>query len=219
MKNPARRADSGFTLIEIMLAVLILGLVLAMLAGSFNAVAHSKNRFEDQLNIDHEGRTLLWAISNELRDAVQTSLFPSHVILLGDGQIRGGRPLDRLTVSTLDLAGTPSLDGFGAEQVVLYSYEPNPSHPGWYLLLRSMHSALLTQPGQSGRIVLADNLLSLHLRYFDGANWKESWDSSSVPQGRQLPLAVSSDLVLAGGEGRRAYYSTQVSLPMAVLQW
>jgi len=211
--------DEGFTLIEMMLAVMILGVILAMLAGSFSVVAHSKARFESQLNVDHEGRTLLWAISNELRDSVQTTLFPSHVLLMGQGQIRNGLPLDNMTVSTIDLSHTPSFDGFGAEISVIYSYEPNPDHTGWFLLTRAMQSGLLTRPGTPHSVIIADNLLSLHIRYFDGNIWNESWDSSTLPSGHQLPLAVSIDLSVAGNDGRPSNFATQVTLPMAYEDW
>jgi prepilin-type N-terminal cleavage/methylation domain-containing protein len=213
------KSSLGFTLIEIMLAVTILGVILAMLAGSFNAVAHSKTRFESELYVDHEGRALLWAISSELRDAVQTTLFPSHVLLLGRGQIRNGRPMDSITISTFDLSHTPSFDGFGAELNVIYSFQPNQDHRGWYLLTRAAQSGLLTRPGAPQAVTIADNLLSLHIRYFDGNNWDESWDSSTLPSGHQLPLAVSIDLSIAGDHGRPADFATQVSLPMAFVDW
>jgi prepilin-type N-terminal cleavage/methylation domain-containing protein len=209
----------GFTLIEMALAVMILGVIMMMLAGSFSAVAHSKTRFEDQLAIDREGQALLWALSSELSDAVQTRLYPSHVLLIGRGQIRNGRPMDSLTVGTLDLSYTPSLDGFGAEVNVVYSYQPNSDHPGWFLLTRAEQSGLLIEPGTPHAVIIADNLLSLHLRYFDGNIWNESWDSSSLPSGHQLPLAISIDFVLAGVQGRPAEFVTQVSLPMAYLDW
>ena len=53
-KNPrdlslSGRGDSGFTLIEMMLAIGVLGLILTMLATSFNTVAHSKVHAEGRL--------------------------------------------------------------------------------------------------------------------------------------------------------------------------
>ncbi len=42
-----------------MLAIGVLALILAMLASSFSAVAHSKVHAEGRLKVDREGRALL----------------------------------------------------------------------------------------------------------------------------------------------------------------
>lgn len=213
------RCAQGFTLIELMLAAMILGIVMAMLASSFNAVSHGKVQAEDRLDVDHQGRAILWALSDEFRDAVQTPIVPSQVMLLGQGHMNGGVPLDNVTVSTLDLAHSMSLDGFGAEQLVSYTTAPNPSHPQWSLLMRSEQSALISSQAAGNSVVLANNLVSLHVRYFDGTIWHESWDSSSLPPGRQLPLAVAIDLVIGDSRGNPVGFSTQVNLPMSITQW
>jgi prepilin-type N-terminal cleavage/methylation domain-containing protein len=221
MRRAARRPDGGFTLIEMMLAVMILGIVMMMLAGAFNAVSHGKVQAEDRLSIDHEGRAILWTLSNEFRDAVQTPIVPSRVLLLGLAHMSNGQPLDNVTISTLDLSHSMSLDGFGAEQVVTYTTAPNPQHPQWSLLMRNEQSALMLMGGPSAAnsVVLNNNLLSLHIRYFDGSMWQESWDSASLPPGRQLPLAVAIDIVIADSRGHPVGFSTQVSLPMSFTQW
>jgi prepilin-type N-terminal cleavage/methylation domain-containing protein len=209
----------GFTLIELMLAIMILGLVLAMLASSFNVVAHGKVQAENRLDMDHEGRNILWMIGNEITGAVQTPIVASRVLLIGQGHMSNGKPLDSLTISTLDLSHSPSLDGFGAERLVSYNTVINPAHRQFSILMRGEQSALLSTLTSGNPVPLANNLISLHFRYFDGANWQESWDSSSLPPGRQLPGAVSIDLTIADNQGRRLGFSTQVTLPMAYLQW
>ncbi len=73
----------------------------------------------------------------------------------------------------------------------------------------------LSSPDTS--VELADNLLALHFSYFDGNIWGESWDSTSLPPGRQLPQAIVIDLVLAAPGGVRL--STMVTPPMAFAQW
>jgi hypothetical protein len=67
--------------------------------------------------------------------------------------------------------------------------------------------------------VLADNLISLHIRYFNGANWSESWNSQSLPPGQGLPQQVSIDLALAALNGPPLRLSTMIVLPMALPQW
>jgi prepilin-type N-terminal cleavage/methylation domain-containing protein len=217
------RGGRGFTLIEMMLAVAILGLVMVMLAGSFHAVAASKVHAENRLETNHRGRTILWEMGQEIRGAVQTPFIASHVLLIGQGRMMNRTPLDSITVSTIDASHTRTVGGFGAEQIVTYSAAPNPDHRGWYLLLRTQTSALLLgdRPVHTPQpLVLAANVLALHVRYFDGTIWNESWDSRTLPPGRALPLAVSIELEMAapGSNGPMDFF-TQVSVPMAVAQW
>ena len=73
-----------------MLAIAILALILVMIAGSFNAVIHSKVQGEARLDVDRQGRAILWQLANELRGAAQTIAPnpPSDVLLIGLGQMR-----------------------------------------------------------------------------------------------------------------------------------
>jgi prepilin-type N-terminal cleavage/methylation domain-containing protein len=212
-------SEHGFTLIEMMLAIGVLGLILAMLSTSFSTVAHSKVHAEGRLIVDREGRALLWQISKEVRDAVQTPIAPSHVLLLGGGHSGGSGPLDTLTLSTLDAGHRRSITGIAPEYIVSYSEVSNPDRRGWYLLQRTQQSGLLLSGNGGQSLVLANNLLSLHLRYFDGQRWTESWDSTSLPPGRQLPVAVAIQIQMAGPGGRPIDFATQVTVPMAIAQW
>lgn len=212
----------GFTLIEMMLAVAILGIIMVMLAGSFHAVAAGKTHAEGRLLADREARAVLAQIANELHGAVQTPLIASRVELIGQGQMQNGVPFDSLSVSTIDSGHRRSIADFGAEDIITYTGMPNPSHSGWFMLMRNENSALLE--GTAGvklapPVVLAPNVLGFHLRYFNGTIWVESWDSSSLPPGQELPQAVSIELALAGPGGAPVHLSTQVTLPMAFMQW
>lgn len=219
---PANSFSRGFTLIEIMLAVAILGIIMVMLAGSFHAVAAGKVHAEDRLLTSRQARMLLAQLTKELHGAVQTPLIASRVLLLGQGRMQNGAPLDSVTISTLSPAHRRGITGFGSEQMVSYSGRPNPRHRGWFMLMRQEQSALLE--GTAGvalppPVVIAPNVLEFHVRYFNGSIWIESWNSTSLPPGAQLPQAVAIDLVLAGAHGAPIHLSTQVMLPMAYVQW
>ena len=97
------------------------------------------------------------------------------------------------------------------ENIVTYNLTPNRDQPGCYLLQRSQQSGLLTSTPALQSMVLADNVLSLHIRYFDGQRWGESWDSSSLPQGQQLPIAVAIQIQMAAPGGRVMDFATQVT--------
>lgn len=218
----AGRCSPAFTLIEIMLAIAILGMVLVMLAESFHAVSGSKTHAENRIALDQAARTILAQMSDELRGAVQTPFIASRVLLLGNARKDGGVPMDTFTVSTLDPGHRRSLEGFGPEDTVAYVTAPNPDHRGWFLLKRVQYSSLLTNPPtleNSSPVVLANNLLSLHIRYYDGDNWRESWDSTSLPPGQALPAQIVIDLKMASPGGSALTLATAIAPPMAFSQW
>jgi prepilin-type N-terminal cleavage/methylation domain-containing protein len=217
-----KRVSAGFTLIEMMLAVAVLALILVMLAGSFHAVATSKVQAENRIAVDSAARAIVAELTREIRGAVQTSAIPSRVLFMGEAHAEDGQPLDSITVSTLNPGHRRTLEDFGAEDTVTYTASPNPAHAGWFLLLRSQSSSLLgigTGNNAEEPMLLATNLLSLRIRYFDGSNWSESWNSQSLPPGRQLPNEVTIELKMASRSGAPFSIATMATLPMAYLQW
>jgi len=215
----SHRAQRGFTLIEMMLAIGVLALILAMLASSFSTIAHTKVHAEGRLMVDREGRALLWQLTKELRNAVQTPYTASNVALFGNGHMSSGVPVDTLTMSTFSGGHRKALTGMTPETIVSYTLTSNPDQQGWYVLQRSQQSGLLTGSVAPQTTTLAGNILSLHFRYFDGQRWGESWESSSLPQGRQLPVAVAIQIKMAAPNGQVMDFATQVTVPMAIQQW
>jgi type II secretion system protein J len=219
---PMRHVAAGFTLIEMMLAVAVLAIILVMLASSFHAVTTSKVQAENRIALDSAARAIVTEMAKEIRGAVQTAAVPSQVLLEGEGHGSGSQALDSISVSTLNPGHRRTLEDFGAEDTVTYSMSANPQHPGWFLLLRAQSSSLLgTATGKKAEVpaVLAANLLSLRIRYFDGNTWSESWASQSLPPGRQLPNEVAIELTMAPRSGPPFSIATMVTVPMAYLQW
>ena len=210
----------GFTLIEMMLAVGVLGIILAMLASSFSAVAHSKVHAEGRLLVDREGRALLWQMSKEVRNAVQTPQpLQSHVLLLGAAHSGNNGPIDTFMLSTFDAGHRRAITGLAPEYIVTYNVISNPDHPGWYVLQRSQQSGLMPSGAPAQTQVLANNLLSLHLRYFDGQRWTEEWNSSAATMERSCRWPWLSRFEMAAPGGRVMDFATQVTVPMAMAQW
>jgi len=216
---PIRRAPRGFTLIEMMLAIGVMALILAMLASSFSTIAHSKVHAEGRLMVDREGRALLWQLTKEFRNAVYTPYSASNVALFGTGHMSGGAAVDTISLSTFSGGHRRALTGMTPETIVTYNLTANPDQQGWFVLNRSQQSGLLTSNPAPQVTVLANNVLSLHFRYFDGEKWGESWESPSLPRGRQLPVAVAIQIQMAAPGGRVMDFATQVTLPMAIQQW
>jgi prepilin-type N-terminal cleavage/methylation domain-containing protein len=212
---------AGFTLVELMLAVALMGLIMAMVFGAFFAVIHSKTSGEINMTADEEGRAIIYQMGAELRGAVQTPVFSSAVLFIGEAHSAGGKATDSVTFATLDVFHRRSLIGAGAEEIVTYSLEPNSRASGEFVLARRQRSALLTSAQGAHLtppVVLSRRVRSLHLRYFDGKRWNESWNSRHMPALQALPLAVSIELELAGPKGSSRWFSTAITPAMAVMQ-
>ena len=128
-------------------------------------------------------------------------------------------PIDTITLSTFSGGHRRAITGMTPETIVTYNLVANPQVPGWYMLQRSQQSGLLTTTVAQQSTLLADNVLSMHIRYYDGQKWGESWDSSSLPMGRQLPVAVAFQIQMAAPGGRVMDFASQVIVPMAIQQW
>ncbi|MHB8383062.1 MAG: hypothetical protein ACYDC3_12085, partial [Candidatus Binataceae bacterium] len=197
----------------------ILALIMAMMASSFHAVSASKLHAEGRMWSDRAGRSIIWELSSEVRGAVQTPAAPSRVLMHGTAQFLSGVAANSISVSTLNATHRRALVGFSSEDIVTYSLAPNPSHSGWLMLERSEQSGLASGGVQTMPILLADNVLSLRMRYFDGNQWGDTWNSDDLSPGSQLPIAVSFNLDMAAPNGRDLRFSTQVMLPMSIAVW
>lgn len=130
-----RRRTDGFTLLEAMLAVTILGIVATTLYGTFSRALRSRALAESHIEVTRSGRSALARISDDLTAAfysqadgggrVASAVFTS---------IPGGTesaPLDALTFSAM--AARPSgLQGRSAgQQVITYFFatSSDPMHP------------------------------------------------------------------------------------------
>jgi prepilin-type N-terminal cleavage/methylation domain-containing protein len=84
----------------------------------------------------------------------------------------------------------------GLGKVELLLDEDMDAHDGTYLLLRDVTTNLLA-PNELAPIeqVLCRGVVSLNLRYYDGTDWVDGWDSTA--DSNSLPLAVEVDLQIA----------------------
>ena len=217
--SSTRRSVPGFTLIELMLAIAILALIMAMLFTSVHLVGETRARAEGRIWTDREGRAILLELSNEIRGAVLTPTTPSNTLLIGTAGTSGLVTTNSISVSTLDPGHRRSLDGYGAEDVVTYNIVPNPRYRGLFMLKRTQQSGLNPNIDTSHQIVIADNVRSFRVRYFDGNSWSDVWNSQNNSNDTLLPVAVAIDLRLVAPGGHEMDYSTQVVIPSTFMQW
>lgn len=191
--------NNGFTILEVLLAIAVLGVVVAMLSLSLTATLGVINVTEQQEEVFHQAQTALRRLTEDLAGAVP---HPDMGFTGTPGELNG-RNADTLTfASTAHLVFNPDKQRQGSA-VIAYLVRAEEDDRRRLQLLRS--DTLLLPGSDEGREadreahLLADNLRAVRFRYLDryGQGF-DSWGgevSIAEEQGvLPVPAAVSCTL-------------------------
>ncbi len=184
-KTSARQRSGGFTLVEILLAVAVLGIIVVMVYGSLWTVTRTVGDARERMELYQTARGLLWRMSSELSNAFVSEEM-DFVALKSD------KPN---STDTCRLSFSSTSGGFGQDGKDIGRIE-------YYLSEGILYKAV---DGKTFPVV--EDVDSFSLLYFDGGQWQESWDSKP---GGKLPETVEMNLELKG-----EIFSTAVSIPLA----
>ena len=184
------RNQRGFTLIEVLVAVIVTSLLLMSVYGVFSTVAGARKRVENDADHYHLARVIFDRFGREIRGVYWSQA--NRRTRFSGGVNSDGQPFLELSTTT----ATPQSVGGGIVDV-RYEAQPDPDHPGQLLLMRSERPLFTSdfQPGDTLR--MATDLASLRLRFFDGAIWHDDWDAA----GQGLPKLVEVTLEEADPAG------------------
>lgn len=213
---------SGFTLVELMLAVLLLALMMTVAYGVLVSTVQGQERIEEILASSEIGPAILAQICEDLEGAI---LPPKE----GEKEIEGFLALsrsapagerDRIDFVTSRLAyGSRREDeepAFHSVNEVGYQLRDHPSESGVAVLYRREDYFVDAEPLRGGRLIeLYDRVTHFDLQFWNGERWQAEW--SAVKEKGKLPKAVKVELRvrLRDREGRdqdRAFV-TIVTLP------
>jgi prepilin-type N-terminal cleavage/methylation domain-containing protein len=234
----------GFTLLEVLLAVTILGIILTTVYGSLSRTLSSKGMAEERAELFANGREAVLQIAGDIEAAMPP---PSgdRVYFRGLGG-RGRVPsLEFVAMNRGNYGLNRARPG---RVLVVYTLDPVPAYPDLFALRREEHlfSALLAEadgiaapaaeeaggrptavasylldcPPAAGEIQLPGSCVrvtGLSFRFFDEVTgrWDEEWDSTVEPTVGRIPSAIEVSLLLADEKGREHDFTTIVDLPLA----
>lgn len=179
MSNTSR----GFTLIEILLAILISSLVLTSIYGVFSSVSRARNRLEAEGLVYHQARIFFDRLGGELSSM---RLSP----LGGDAVFRSGENLDGEVFFEFNTElVSPWLQQYGSLSRVRYEMRQEGESAG---LFRSEQS-LLADLSASEPLLFISGLKTFQLRYFSQGGWQESWSHKKPPQLLEITLELEVD--------------------------
>jgi len=204
---PVDQAKDGFTLIEVLVAVLIASILLTVVYGSLSRTLSSKGTAEERAEMYAQAREAVLRMAGELEAAAEPGV-GDGVVFIGDDS-GGDPPRDSVQFVTVNRGR------YGSEQVragrvlVTYGLEELPDRHGLFALARQefLLSCLLADArgiegtcddledyqkematvlldcADAGAVALpgdCQRVVGLDLQYFDDAEnqWRDDWNST-----------------------------------------
>jgi general secretion pathway protein J len=218
-----RRLDSsqaGFTLIEVMLALAILGFLTTIMWGSFNQTATNKRAIEQAQDRTHTVRVALMRMSREiemayLSDSENTALTHRRTMFVGTSRV----DVDELHFSSFAHQRLRSGVAEGDTALIKYYGERDPDDRRIINLMRretrrldAENPDLLIGEGY----VLCPDVAKVRFDYLDHRRkeWTTDWSTMSATGTQYLPTHVRITLVVIDERGQEVSYSTDARIQM-----
>jgi prepilin-type N-terminal cleavage/methylation domain-containing protein len=217
-----RPGQVGVTLLEMLVAVSILGVIAALMYGTFSRSLATRDYVTSRARLFTTARTALDGIERDLMGSFVSGRYPfgaARFFSTGkadEDSLASDLPL--LDVTAVSARGTTPLevgsflpeshDDRGEQARILYRLEkvdvPGTAGASELALVRYE----VRPPGPidfatASRSVVVRGVESVSLQFADGATWHEDWDSAApgIERGA-LPIAIRSQLTLASDDGR-----------------
>jgi len=195
--------QQGMTLLEIMLALLILGTVVTMVSITLSGSLNILNATQDHGAIYHRAQVALLRISEDIASTVLLKGVEDPAFIGIDEQL-DGQDADTLQfASTAHIVFNPTVDKPGIA-LISYRLEEDQENDGEFLLIRSDELLAITSSSNGdgkdeGGFLLSDKLRSVNFSYIDEEgeeldDWTTEPDALSKPSDQKLPVVVSCTL-------------------------
>lgn len=202
---------AGFTLLEILLALAVSGIVLSVISTVYFSALQLRNRtaksFDDALPLQQTVAVLK-------RDLA--ALLPPGGTLAGELQSSPGAetasPMNLFAggqqVGPLLYTATGIIDEYSpfadVQRVAYYLTDPTNSYAAGRDLIRVVSGNLLpATTDESASRWLMGGIESVYFQYYDGSSWLNTWDSTTSSN---LPVAIKVQLALATDETQPNYF-------------
>lgn len=219
MTRAESTSRAGFTLIEVMIAVAILGLIGAVTFKAFDGAWDLKQRVERAQERDQTVRGALNRMAREvsmafLSEHFDRKRFRERPTLF---KLKDGRSDADLTFTSM---GNERLytDAKESDQALFeYKLDRDPDEGGKTDLFRRVKTILDEEPDRGGtRQVLAEDVVKFTVQVWDPKEreWRDEWDSNGTNRNGQvlIPPRVRLGLTIRDENGKEKSYSTQAKL-------
>lgn len=199
----ATPGNHGFTLVEVLVAIVLLSVVMTSIYAIFSTISATQQRLEQQAEISHQARVIFDRVSRELRGA--------H-LNLNDGKTAFTGGTDSNGDAYLGFTSTSSLLSSGEDSgLVRVRYALQAGNDRVTRRLTRHAAALFAPEDSTAGQRLSSQVKGLIWRFYDGNNWLAQWDSRSL---RRLPVSVEMSLIIQQQDQELSFLSA-VDLPGA----
>ena len=201
------REERGFTLIEIMIAILIIGFMTMLMGDATRRSFEVKDRLHDKAELFHNLRTLQFLLSRDIRLAynlpkeekteeekareAEKKEEPPRFSPLFKGD------KNRVLFSTTSHRRLYEESTESELAIVEYRLETSEEDPELKQVVKREKVFFDGDPDRGGdEYPVADQLIDLSLKYYDKENnqWSEAWDSTGGTQIGKFPDTVSFEV-------------------------
>lgn len=220
--------ERGFTLIEVLAALVILGMILTVVGTMLITTLRTQRSIDASFRRHNHGTAILNLISEDLRDAFSPEPHnEKRRYFYGKNQGTSGSSQDQLDFVTSQDAPVTD-EGISADYSECgYLLKPNPSETGVYRMYRRSSPWIEGNPVRGGTLTLLHSqVVSLNFEYLKtgdategvDSEWLDQWDdqrhSGRLPQRVRITLVLqlASDTERQDRQARQRTFSTVVSL-------
>ncbi|MFA7328796.1 MAG: type II secretion system protein GspJ [Candidatus Ratteibacteria bacterium] len=202
------KTRKGFTLVEVMVAVVIFSLAIAVIYKTFSTGLKVWERGSESMAVFQDGKRVLDVISKDIRSTFIPPLGNEDSLFVGEDKKEGEIDADKISFFTL---GEPNLISKGKD-IGLRKIE-------YYLEKKDKEYTLYRKETPSlGRLVLGEETVdplligveNLNFEYYSKGEWKKEWKPSKT-----VPSRVKICLKLKEETGEPHTFATTVEVPVA----
>jgi general secretion pathway protein J len=215
-----RPRAAGFTLIEVMLALAILGFVTTIMWGSFSQTATNKKAIESAQERTHTVRVALLRMVREIEmayisDSENTAISERRTFLLGSSR----SDVDELQFSSFAhqrlRAGLPE----GDTSLISYYGERDPDDRRILNIMRRETRRLQAENPSTiagEAYILCPDVTRLKIQYYDHKlkEWVNEWSTLNASGNQYLPTHVRITLTVIDERGQEVSYATDARIQM-----
>lgn len=187
------RPRKGFTLVELMLAIMILAVMMSIIYGVVVSTVSAARRVEEITAASEIGPAILTRVRSDL----EAAFIPKDgEFFVGSKRPGGGMDRDRIDFISGELAYGSENDveeaRFHSINEVGYQVLDNRKDPNVGVLYRREDYFIDAEPLKGGRLTeVYDRVRSFSLRYYDGEAWRPDWNNQKQ---KGLPKAVEIEV-------------------------
>lgn len=219
--TPARRAQAGLTMIEVMIASAVMVIMMALAWRTISNTSESRRTFGRYQERNHELRMALGRIVNDFEAAYlsrneDTNASHPRTMMIA----KTGSRVPEIRFSTLAHRVLWADANESEQTVIRYLAFDSRDIPGTVDLLRAEYRRPSNQPIEDEPAeydVLVRNIDKLELEFWDwkALEWQDTWDTTqSDGEKGMLPSRVRITIKVKGTEGNEIKLTTQARILM-----